>query len=106
MSWVDLFSIDTFTAGGREVREAAMAGGEVDGDSEREGGGAAAVEVAEAPEQGGDEWDAETLDEVPEVDEIGEAVHDDPPPPPPWRCRRDAEAGPPGRSRSTSVLPP
>jgi hypothetical protein len=72
MSWVDLFSIDTFTAGGREVPEAAVE----DGDGE---GGATAVEVAEAPELGGDEWDAETLDEIPEVDEIGEAVHDDPP---------------------------
>jgi hypothetical protein len=76
MSWVDLFSIDTFTASGREVPEAAVE----DGDGE---GGGPAVEVAEAPELGGDEWDAEwdaeTLDEIPEVDEIGEAVHDDPP---------------------------
>lgn len=71
MSWVDLFSIDTFTAGGREVPEAVVE----DGDE----GGGPAVEVAEAPELGGDEWDAETLDEIPEVDEIGEAVHDDPP---------------------------
>jgi hypothetical protein len=73
MSWVDLFSIDTFTAGGREVPETAVE----DGDGEHEGG--VLVEVAEAPDAGGDEWDAETLDEIPEVDEIGEAVHDDPP---------------------------
>jgi hypothetical protein len=75
MSWVDLFSIDTFAATGREVPGAAV----VDGEGEP-GGGPAAVEVAEPDDcDGRDEWDAETLDEIPEVDEIGEAVHGDAP---------------------------
>lgn len=72
MSLADLFAIDTFTATGREVPEVL----------EEDGGAARTVEVAEpAAADDRDEWDAETLDEIPEVDEIGEAVHDDPPVP-------------------------
>jgi hypothetical protein len=80
MSLADLFAIDTFTATGREVPEVLE---EVLAEVlEEDGGAARTVEVAEpAASDDRDEWDAETLDEIPEVDEIGEAVHDDPPVP-------------------------
>ena len=76
MRWVDLFVIDTFLASGQRVPEVdQVAAGDADDDLPL-ADGTERIERFEDRfddldgEDDGDEWDAETLDEIPEDLEI------------------------------------